>query len=162
MTDAEKKMSRYTNTVERHLHLPGDVKVRVMSDFISSIAARRESGQTDEEIYGELGDARKVAADLNEQMKEFAYGKSSWRFACLAVALLAGIRILYKGAICLKEAHTMLGTETTAAAGMIGGTDGPTAIFVTFPAWTEFVLPGLLMIAGVTGFLFLSKYKTKK
>ena len=76
MTQAEKKMKRYVNAIERRLNLPLEVKGRVMSDFGSSIAARREAGQTDEEIYTELGDPKKVAAELNEQMQEFAYRKS--------------------------------------------------------------------------------------
>ena len=41
MTDAEKKMKKYVNAVERQLNLPRDVKARVMSDFSSSIQAGR-------------------------------------------------------------------------------------------------------------------------
>ena len=44
MTEAEKKMKRYVNAIERRLNLPPEVKARVMSDFASSIAARREAG----------------------------------------------------------------------------------------------------------------------
>ena len=55
MTQAEKKMKSYVNAVERRLNLPREIKARVMSDFQSSIVARREAGQTDEEIYAELG-----------------------------------------------------------------------------------------------------------
>ena len=40
MTDAEKKMKRYVNAIERRLNLPREVKARVMSDLASSIAAR--------------------------------------------------------------------------------------------------------------------------
>ena len=76
MTPEEKKMKQYTNSVERRLNMPGDVKRRVMNDFISSISARREAGQSDAEIYAELGSAKQAAADLNEQMREFAYRKS--------------------------------------------------------------------------------------
>lgn len=71
MTDAEKRMKKYTNAVERRLNLPRKIKVRVMSDFISAITARRESGMTDEEIYGELGTPKHAASVLNEQMQEY-------------------------------------------------------------------------------------------
>ena len=76
MTQAEKKMKNYVNAVERRLNLPREIKARVMSDFQSSIVARREAGQTDEEIYAELGTPAKAAADLNEQMKDYTYRKA--------------------------------------------------------------------------------------
>ena len=66
MTDAQKKMKKYTNAIERKLNMPKDVKSRVMNDFISSIQGRREAGQTDAEIFAELGSPKKAAADLNE------------------------------------------------------------------------------------------------
>ena len=84
MTEAEKKMKKYTRAVNRKLNLPSDVKKRVMTDFTSSIQSRKEAGKTDEEIYAELGSPADVAADLNEQMKEFAYIKSPWRWVCFA------------------------------------------------------------------------------
>lgn len=169
MTDAEKKMKKYTNAVERHLNLPRDVKTRVMSDFISSIAARREAGRTDEEIYGELGDAKKAAADLNEQMKEFAYWKSPWRFAFLAAAVFAGLRILSKGAFWLVGTHVLhqakfLMEPVEESIGIIGGADGPTAVFMTMttvPDWVDFVGLGLLLAVGIIGFLRLGKCGAK-
>ena len=94
MTQAEKKMKRYVNAVERRLNLPLKIKARVMSDFQSSIVARREAGQTDEEIYAELGTPSKAAADLNEQMKDYAYRKSPWRFLFLGIAAVGGARLL--------------------------------------------------------------------
>lgn len=81
MTKAEKKMKKYTKAVKRKLNLPRDVKKRVMTDFTSSIISRKEAGRTDEEIYAELGTPADAAADLNEQMREFAYIKSPWRWA---------------------------------------------------------------------------------
>ena len=101
MTQAEKKMKNYVNAVERRLNLPREVKARVMSDFQSSIAARREAGQTDEEIYAELGTPAKAAADLNEQMKDYAYRKSPWRFLFLGIAAIGGVRLLYDGFVSL-------------------------------------------------------------
>ena len=101
MTQAEKKMKNYVNAVERRLNLPREIKARVMSDFQSSIAARREAGQTDEEIYAELGTPAKAAADLNEQMKDYTYRKSPWRFLFLGIAAIGGVRLLYDGFVSL-------------------------------------------------------------
>ena len=90
MTTEEKKMKRYCNAVERRLNLPWDIKVRVMTDFASSIQARREAGMTDTEIYAELGSPKKAAAELNDQMREYAYRKSPWRFLFMALAAWGG------------------------------------------------------------------------
>ena len=99
MTQAEKKMKKYVNAVERRLNLPLKIKARVMSDFQSSIAARREAGQTDEDIYAELGTPAKAAADLNEQMKDYAYRKSPWRFLFLGIAAIGGVALLIVGVV---------------------------------------------------------------
>lgn len=166
MTEAEKRMKKYTRSIERRLNLPGDLRTRVMSDFISSIQARREAGQSDEEIIAELGTPKKAAADLNEQMKEFTYRKSPWRYlfaACAiygAAELLGGIaaRLLY---LFLRDPLLSVSIGEAAATGIIGGADGPTAIFVTTPGWTSWVVPCVLLILGIWGFLRLSRCRRK-
>lgn len=164
MTDAEKKMKRYVNAVERRLNLPRDVKARVMSDFGSSIAARREAGHTDEQIYEELGTPQKGAADLNEQMKEFAYRKSPWRFAFLGAAIVSGLWFLYYGMLRLAVAllfSVNVGNE--ASFGIIGGADGPTAIFVTSSPRIDWdhVIFTVLLVVGIFGYLRLRKCRKK-
>lgn len=167
MTDAQKKMKKYTKAVERRLNLPRDVRERVMTDFATSIAARQEAGQTDEEIYAELGSPKKAAADLNEQMKEFAYRRSPWRFAFLALAVAAGgklllgwlpVGIMY---LVMRLQATMSAAES-ASVGIIGGADGPTAIFLTAPVWTNVLIWVLLLIAGIAGYLALRRCRRKE
>ncbi len=169
MTDAEKKMKKYVNQVARKLNLPLDVKARVMSDFSSSIGARRESGMTEEDIYAELGTPREAAAVLNEQMKEFSYRKSPWRFLFGALAVASGIWILLY--LLLQSIGLLLPTlnidfwpNVSASVGIIGGADGPTAIFVTGPAlrpdW-DLILMGILMLVGIFGYLRLRKCAKK-
>lgn len=134
MTQAEKKMKRYVNAIERRLNLPLEVKARVMSDFGSSISARREAGQTDEEIYAELGDPKKVAAELNEQMQEFAYRKSPWRFVFAGLGIYFGIKLLGIVYVLIFAAAMAIYANMpnmASSVGVIGGADGPTAIFVT-------------------------------
>ena len=165
MTQAEKKMKNYVNAVERRLNLPREIKARVMSDFQSSIVARREAGQTDEEIYAELGTPAKASADLNEQMKDYAYRKSPWRFLFLGIAAIGGVRLLYDGFVSLIG-HVVLRRELVqsggaAAIGIIGGADGPTAIFVTTPAWTRPAWMAALLIVGVVGYLLLRRRKAR-
>ena len=170
MTEAEKKMKRYVNAIERRLNLPPEVKARVMSDFASSIAARREAGQGDEEIYAEFGSPQKAAADLNEQMKEFAYRKSPWRYVFAVLALYGGIRLfsslltqlMYWG----LRLWANLQLETTSV-GIIGGADGPTSIFITHPDSAVLdafftLLPLAAVVVGIWGFRYFSRRRTKK
>ncbi len=169
MTDAEKKMKKYVNQMERRLELPRDIRTRVMSDFSSSIAARREAGMTDREIYAELGTPKEAAAVLNEQMQEFAYRKSPWRFLFAAVAAGSGLwillyLILQSIGLLLPTLNVSLFPNYAASIGIIGGADGPTAIFVTGPTlrpdW-DLILAGLLMIVGIAGCLRLRKCRKK-
>ena len=164
MTDAEKKMKKYTNSVERKLNLPKAVRARVMSDFISSIQARRESGMTDEQIYAELGAPPKAAADLSEQMKEYAYRKSPWRFLFAAIAAYGAAEILsglfaWIYTLFLQGGFSLF--SEAASIGIIGGADGPTAIFVTTPGWMHYINPVLFLMIGIWGFLRLRKCKRK-
>ena len=153
-----KDMEKYIKAVRRRLNLPRDVKQRVMSDFESSIHARQEAGQSDEQILAELGDAKKAAHDLNEQMKEFAYRKSPWRVLFAALAIYGAVKL---GAQILFWMITMQTYRESLSIGVIGGADGPTAIFVAAPDWTTYLLPLILMAAGIWGFLRLQKCKKK-
>ena len=163
MTGEEKKMKRYTTAVERRLNLPREIRNRVMSDFISSISARREAGMSDEEIYAELGSPPKAAAELNEQMKEFTYRKSPWRYLFAACAAYGGAKVLHGlwvQLVLVLFQWRISGVENPSASiGIIGGADGPTAIFVTGPVWMSYVIPAVLLAVGIWGFWKLSRCK---
>ena len=154
MTEAEKKMKRYMNAVERKLRLPADVRRRVMADLASAVQSRREVGRSDEEIYAELGTAAEVAAELNGQMEEFLWRRSPWRWAFLALAALGVLLLLRLGSMVL------LTLSAAEAVSVIGGADGPTQIFVAGAS----PLPGtvfavLALVVGVVGFFRLSRLK---
>ena len=152
-------MKRYCNAVERRLNLPREIKARVMMDFASSIQARREAGMTDAQIYTELGNFKNAAAELNEQMKEYAYRKSPWRFLFAALGIYGGWKIL-EGIVALVAFYAFSKSHPDSSTlGIIGGADGPTAIFVSYsvPQWYHFVVPALLAAVGVWGFFRLRK-----
>lgn len=159
-------MKKYLKKVERRLNLPRDIKKRVISDLESDILARKEAGLSEDAILAELGTAKKVANELNLQMKEFAYRKSPWRFVFAACAAYGAAELLEKlfgyVLMCLYKLGTFSIGEQ-ASIGIIGGADGPTAIFVTssLPAWYHFVIPAVLVGIGVWGFLRLRKCKQK-
>ena len=157
MTNDQKKMKRYMTAIERRLNLPRDAKVRVMTDLQSSVAARREAGQSDEEIFSDLGAPASVAAELNEQMKEYAYAKSKWRWAALAGALLAAVMLVFEGITGLMVWLLNVSVNESNSLGIIGGADGPTAIFVTTaPGGYDWVLWVLLLVMCGIGWWKLS------
>ncbi|MBQ9148737.1 MAG: hypothetical protein IJX69_04130 [Oscillospiraceae bacterium] len=157
-----KKMKAYTRSIERRLNMPQDVKARVMTDFISSIQGRREAGQTDEEIFAELGSPKKVAAELNEQMKEYTYIKSPWRWVCLVLIILCSASLVCGGFFGLLAYLFTL--STAESVGIIGSADGPTTVFVTtspdyFLYQTGITL--ILLAMGILGFYRLSRCPRK-
>lgn len=159
-------MKNYLKKIQRRLNLPKTVRERVMSDLASSVTARQEAGQSDEAIMAELGSPKKVAAELNEQMKEYAYRKSPWRFAFLGAAVLAGVKLASDVIPAIVGYWVLRIFEWTrpeaASIGIIGGADGPTAIFITAPDWTGPVLALAVLAIGIVGFLRLSRCKGTK
>lgn len=157
-----KKLKAYLRAVRRRLNMPRELKDRVMTDFASSIHYRREEGQTEVEIFGELGTPRKAAAELNEQMKSYTYRKSSWRWACLVLAILSALSLAYGGLQGLLAAA--FNNVHAASIGIIGGADGPTAIFVTTSSDAlryAYGMSALLLAMSVMGFIALSRIKRK-
>jgi len=160
MTPENKKQRKYLRSVRRHLKLPADVRDRVMSDLESSLAVRLESGQSMEGIIGELGQPRQAAAELNEQMKEFAYVPSRWRWAALAVTVIGVVMIVFNGISGLLTWMLNLSIRETASLGVIGGADGPTAIFVTSNfSWSSIFVWAIVILMGIIGFRKLSRCK---
>lgn len=162
MTQAQRQMKRYMTAIERRLNLPREVKARVMNDLQSSVAARREAGQSDEQIYAEMGTPEAVAAELNEQMKEYAYTKSRWRWAALAAAAIAGVMLLFEGVTGLLVWLLNASVNEANSVGIIGGADGPTAIFVaTSPGISDWLIWVLVLTMGLLGWWKLGHCKQK-
>lgn len=115
------EIKRYVNTVERHLHLDRATRLRVMNDLDSDLQSRLEAGESLAEIQAELGDARTLADTLNREFADHRDNASPWRWAFLALAVFL-VLVLAVQALTVRQ--------TYATIGVIGGADGPTAIFV--------------------------------
>jgi len=166
MTPEQKKMKRYCNAIERRLNMPLTLKGRVMNDFGSSIQARREAGQSDEEIYQELGSPKQAAAQLNEQMQDYTYRKSPLRFAFAAIAIAAACKLLWPVVVGLfvwlyTGYLTLTSDDFANSICIIGGADGPTAVFVTTPSWVEPTMALAVLVIGLVGWYALSHLKKK-
>ena len=159
----EKKIATYLRAVRRRLNMPKELKDRVMTDFRSSLEARLEAGQSKETILAELGTPRQAAEELNRQMQEYTYQKSPWRWGALALAIVSGLCLACRGLLGLLLV-LFNKANNAASVGIIGGADGPTAIFVTRNTNTPFPSAGiyvLLLVMGVVGFIALGKLKQK-
>ena len=158
----DKKMEKYLRSVRRRLNMPKILKDRVMADFLSSIDARIEDGYTQADIFTEFGTPKQAAKELNTQMKEYTYRKSPWRWVCLGFAIFSGLCLACRG---LPGLLLMLfNTANYASIGIIGGADGPTAVFVTTTAngiYATVALYSILLLTSILGFLILRKLKRK-
>lgn len=152
MNRQDGQMKRYLRAVCRRLALPKRYRERVMSDFESSIQARREAGQSDEEIFQALGTPKQAAQELNTQMSPYTWRKSPWCFAALALAVLSALVLLMEGV------WPVMLLPLNASVGVIGGADGPTAIFVAQQpqaVHTEMIIAAVLLVLGLAAYFRL-------
>ena len=83
-------------------------------------------------------------------MKKHTCGKNPWRWGCLVVAIIGALSLLWQGVI-MVLAYTLTRNEA-ASIGIIGGADGPTAIFVTTtmaPIAYKVIIPLILLVIGI-------------
>ena len=161
---------KYLRSVSRRLNLPTDIKRRVMADFESDLESRLESGMDWEGVLAELGTPKKAAADLTEQMKEYAYRKSPWRYLFGIAAVVSGgwliaYGLLQQFGLPLHTLQWFLSPNEAASIGIIGGADGPTAIFVTGalstgPDW-DLILMSIITLLCILAFLRLRRCKPR-
>ena len=119
-------VKRYMNAIERHLRVDRKTRVRIMTELASDFQSRRENGQSDEAIMQELGSPEEVAAEFNAALDdETIQPVSHWRWAFVVLAVLVVAVVLGPDLI-----NRFAATQAESL-GVIGGADGPTAIYVT-------------------------------
>ena len=99
----------------------------------------------------------------DHENKEKNGRKNLWRIAFLAIGSVGlwkllkmlAVRVLY---LFWKNPYLTMGNA--ASVGIIGGADGPTAIFITTPDWASWIVPVILLGIGISGFLYIKKRKT--
>ena len=161
----ENKMKKYLAAIAHRLNMPKAMKTRVMHDVLSSIEGRLEAGQTEQAIFAELGSPKKVAAELNEQMKDYTYIKSPWRWVCLVIIIGCILSLTFGGT--LGVLMHVCNAALADSVGVIGGADGPTAIFITTSAdyqayiWYQAGITVLILIMSVLGYWRLRRCPRK-
>ena len=86
------------------------------------------------------------------------------KIAAVAAIVVGGLELLGNVAALALTAwlkNRALVEAAAASAGIIGGADGPTAVFVTGvqvqPTWFHWLLPAALVVAGIWGLVCLKK-----
>ena len=100
------------------------------------------------------------------QTQECTYRKSPWRYVFAVCAAYGGAKLLGRllpNLISLGvRVWDHFSADTMAVSiGIIGGADGPTAIFVTAPPWAHYLLPAVLLTVGIWGYIRLSRCRKK-
>lgn len=161
----EKQIKKYLSAVKRRLNLPKEFRNRLLSDLQTTITARLEQGESWEAISASLGSPAQVAEGYMEQMKEFAYRKSPWRFAFLAAAALCCVRFVQEWTLGIAAkiltVYMMAQRSEASGVGIIGGADGPTAVFITDRPAVDTWVVVLIFAVSVLCYLRLCRCKQK-
>lgn len=102
--------------------------------------------------------------DAVKKKKKTSGRKSPWRFlfaACAAYGVAKLLGPLWRNLMYLGvQIWDKFSPQNVAVSiGIIGGADGPTAIFLTTPPWVQYLLPLVLLTVGIWGLLHLSRCK---
>ncbi len=121
----------YIQAILKKTGLDRKTKARLAADLESDIGARLDAGETLDAVMTGMGSPAEVAEGLARSMGGATPRRSRWRWAVLFLAVALLLQVLYSAiAWCFFVPREMAGAES-ATLGIIGGADGPTAIFVT-------------------------------
>ena len=140
------EVKRYVNTVERHLRLDRATRLRVMNDLASDLQSRLDAGETLADIQADLGGARTLADTLNHEFADHRNTASPWRWVFLLLAVFLILVLAVNG---------LTPGNNAVSVGVIGGADGPTAIFVSAPTTALDVLSAVCWPVTLVGGYFL-------
>ena len=134
------EMKQYVHDIEKKLRVDRATRRRIMSDLASDLQSRLDGGETAADIRADLGEPEQVAAGFNEAFADRCVRQSPLRWLFLAAALAVVLAcLLADGAFTFG-----MSASEAAAIGVIGGADGPTAIFtagtVASPLWEHLPL----------------------
>ena len=158
----EPEVNKYLKAIRKKLRLPKNIKQSVLSDLVTGMLARVEAGESMKNIMDEMGTPLQVAEAINEEMDDQVYVKSPWRWACLTLAILSALALLWKGYFGL---WMLLSNGWLHTSGVIGIADGPTQIFVTSTVDGQMhgmLMAAILLVMGILGFIKLSHCHKKQ
>ena len=160
---------RYLHAVKHELCLRGTARRRVIKPLARKL--REHPDYTYDQIVSIFGTCGETALELNQSIPGYLYSKSYWRFAFLPVGILGlwgclqylGFRMFCQFLLHYPGFLSPIYPGNEDSIGIIGGADGPTAIFITdSPAFTSslsFAACVLFSLAGFLGYYLLRHWK---
>lgn len=121
---------QYVKKILRHIKATDKTKRRIRIDILSDLESKEEQGLTLEEIIAQTGTPKAVAEEFNQTYA----GTQTRRWYCWQRAFQAAGFVLLGGLVLFllwDVIKTRLLLGEASSIGIIGGADGPTAIFVT-------------------------------
>lgn len=156
--------NQYIEEIIRRLVLPNATKKRIRQDLAQDIQSAIDQGETLEQVIRRMGSPEDVARDFNESLAPPAAVLSGKQKAAKIILILV---IVLSSLSLLSTGITFLFVflfSFNQSLGIIGGADGPTAIFITSkfsPALiiARILLPALFLLAGIWGLRRISRAK---
>ena len=164
LTKAGKK---YLRIFRRTLCLPGGKRRQAIRELKADLGREEDY----KELVSHLGTPENAALALNMSQEGAVYRKSPGRLPCLIMGIIGALGLLWTillswlGMLTLRQGE-LIQSVGDASVGIIGGADGPTAVFVASPPLVHSLLqllPCLLIaIVGFLGWYRLRYWKDKK
>ena len=131
----------YMKAVKKHLCLPPSLAKESLKPLFQLLKGSQASY---DDLVEDLGTPKARAEELNRSVPGYLYRKSDWRKPCMVLGIISLLRSIYLASVlglfhfAMANPHITFGFNAPAASvGMIGGADGPTAIYVTsMPQYT--------------------------
>lgn len=101
----------------------------------------------------------------NQNKKKKSLRKHPWLWLCLVAALYGLWELLGNltaKLLCLFLKDPVLTAGQASSIGIVGGADGPTAIFITTPGCAHWIVPLVILSTGLAGFLYLRKQNKER
>ena len=127
---------RYLRAVKRELCLSGSARAQALKDLEQQL---RGMDYSYEDFIARCGSPLQTAEIMNRSIPGYVYSKSLLRIPCLIAGLLGTAVLLYHGFMhialrfMMENPQIFFDDSSAASLGIIGGADGPTAIFVSRP-----------------------------
>ena len=130
MTEEQKKIKKYVNTLERNLRIPLKMKARINEDIGTEIHLKLEEGKSIDDVLQEMGNPEEVAERFNEEFSVYPAKKKPARFVFLILAILILLGEILFGGYLWIFVRNMPDRGTFIYDAFFNGADGPATLFV--------------------------------
>lgn len=147
----------YLKAVKKHLCLPPSLAKDALRPLIQVLTGCQASYDA---LVEDMGTPKAKAEELNRSVPGYLYRKSQWRRPCMVLGIFSLLRSIYLAVIlglfhfALTNPQITFGLNDPAASvAIIGGADGPTAIYVTsMPQYTTALSLLFWLAMAILGF----------